>query len=45
MDEKRLEAMIQVSVRTGGIQPGKEPVKYERLVDRTVWKDASALVK
>lgn len=45
MDEKRLEAMIQVSVRTGGIQPGKEPVKYDRLVDRTVWKDASALVK
>jgi NitT/TauT family transport system substrate-binding protein len=45
MDEKRLEAMIQVSVRTGGIQPGKEPVKYDRLVDRTVWNDASALVK
>jgi len=45
MDEKPLEAMIQVSVRTGGIQPGKEPVKYDRLVDRSVWKDASALVK
>jgi NitT/TauT family transport system substrate-binding protein len=45
MDEKRLEAMIQVSVRTGGIQPGKEPVKHDRLVDRTVWNDASALVK
>src|SRR5215510_497215 len=45
MDEKKLEAMIQVSIRTGGIQPGKEPVKYERLVDRSVWKDANAMVK
>jgi len=45
MDEHKLAAMIQISIRTGGIQPGKEPVKYERLVDRTVWKDASALVK
>jgi NitT/TauT family transport system substrate-binding protein len=45
MDQKKLEAMIQVSVRTGGIQPGKEPVKYDRLVDRSVWKDANAQVK
>jgi NitT/TauT family transport system substrate-binding protein len=45
MDQKKLDAMIQVSIRTGGIQPGKEPVKSERLVDRSVWKDANALVK
>ncbi|MFL4980702.1 MAG: hypothetical protein ACJ8FV_19710, partial [Xanthobacteraceae bacterium] len=45
MDQKKLEAMIQVSIRTGGIQPGKEPVKYDRLVDRSVWKDAEAMVK
>lgn len=45
LDQKKLDAMIQVSVRTGGIQPGKEPVKYDRLVDRSVWKDANALVK
>src|SRR5215216_1719199 len=45
MDQKKLDAMTQVSIRTGGIQPGKEPVKYDRLVDRSVWKDANALVK
>jgi ABC-type nitrate/sulfonate/bicarbonate transport system substrate-binding protein len=43
LDRKSLDAMIQVSIRTGGIQPGKEPVKYERLVDQSVWRDASAL--
>jgi len=43
--QDKLDAMIQVSARTGGIQPGKEPVKYDRLVDRSVWKDANALVK
>jgi hypothetical protein len=31
-------------VKTGGIQPGKEPVKYERLVDGSVWRDAKTLV-
>jgi len=31
-------------MRTGGIQPGKEAVKYERLVDLSVWRDAKALV-
>ena len=43
MEQKKVEAMIQVQVRTGGIQPGKEPVKYDRLVDKTVWRDAKAL--
>jgi len=45
MDQQKLDAMIQVSIRTGGIQPGKEAVKYDRLVDRSVWQDAKALVK
>jgi ABC-type nitrate/sulfonate/bicarbonate transport system substrate-binding protein len=45
MAQNKLDAMVQVSIRTGGIQPGKEPVKYDRLVDRSVWKDAAALVK
>jgi NitT/TauT family transport system substrate-binding protein len=44
MDEKKLAAMTAVQVKTGGIQPGKEPVKYDRLVDTSVWKDAKALV-
>jgi ABC-type nitrate/sulfonate/bicarbonate transport system substrate-binding protein len=43
LDQKKLEAMIQIQVRTGGIQPGKEPVKYERLIDASVWRDAKAL--
>lgn len=45
LDRKKLEAMIAVSVKTGSIQPGKEPVKYERLVDQSIWRDANALVK
>jgi ABC-type nitrate/sulfonate/bicarbonate transport system substrate-binding protein len=45
LDRKKIEAMIAVSVKTGGIQPGKEPVKYERLVDESIWRDANALVK
>src|SRR5450432_528543 len=44
MDEKKLAAMTAVQVKTGGIQPGKEPVKFDRLVDQSVWKDAKALV-
>ena len=45
MDRKKLDAMIAVSVKTGGIMAGKEPVKYERLVDPSIWRDAGALVK
>jgi len=45
MDRKKLDAMIQVSVKTGGIMAGKEPVSYERLVDPSVWRDANAMVK
>jgi ABC-type nitrate/sulfonate/bicarbonate transport system substrate-binding protein len=45
LDQKKLDAMIEISVRTGGIQAGKEPVKYDRLVDRSIWKDGAALVK
>jgi NitT/TauT family transport system substrate-binding protein len=44
LDQKKLEAMTQIQVRTGGIQPGKEPVKFERLIDASVWRDANALV-
>ena len=43
MDQKKVEAMIAIQAKTGGIQPGKEPVKYERLVDQSVWRDAKAL--
>jgi hypothetical protein len=28
--------MTAIQVKTGGIQPGKEPVKFDRLVDKGV---------
>ena len=31
--------------KIGGIQPGKEVVGYDKLVDQTVWRDAVALLK
>jgi len=45
LDAKKIEAVTAVMARTGGIMAGKEPAKYERLVDQSVWKDANALVK
>jgi NitT/TauT family transport system substrate-binding protein len=45
LSKANLEKVIAVEKELGGIKPGKTPVSYERLVDRTVWKDASALVK
>ena len=45
LDRKRLESLIGVMTKVGGIQPDKTPVKYEQLVDESVWKDAKALVK
>jgi NitT/TauT family transport system substrate-binding protein len=45
MEPGKIEAMISEAVRTGGIQPGREPVKLDRLIDRSVWRDAAALVK
>ena len=45
MDRKKLDAMTAVAVRTGAITAGKEPAKYERVVDPTIWRDANKLVK
>lgn len=44
LTQNRLEGVIATSIRSGGIRPGSTPVTYERLVDRSVWKDAVALV-
>jgi NitT/TauT family transport system substrate-binding protein len=38
-----LEKAVKTEQDLGGIKPGKEPVAYERLVDRSVSRDASAL--
>lgn len=45
LDRKKLEAVTAVQQKVGGITAGKEPVSYERLVDQSVWRDASAMVK
>lgn len=44
LDEKKLKSVISVMVKVGNIRPGKTPVSYERLVDRSVWQDAIKLV-
>jgi ABC-type nitrate/sulfonate/bicarbonate transport system substrate-binding protein len=44
LDQKKLEAMTAVMVKVGNIRPGKTPVAYDRLVDRSVWRDAAAML-
>ncbi len=44
LDQKKLEAVIETMVRIGNIRPGKTPVTYDRLIDRSVWRDAAAMV-
>ena len=45
MDRKKLEAVAALMKKIGAIKPDKEPVKYDQLVDASVWKDANAMVK
>src|ERR1035437_35313 len=45
LDHPRLERLIALMKKVGGIKPEKEPVKYDRLVDQTVWHDAIELTK
>lgn len=44
LEQKKLDAVTQDLVKIGNIKPGKTPPSYERLVDRSVWRDANALV-
>lgn len=44
LDRGKLERMIAHEVAIGGIKPGMTPVAYDRLVDRSIWRDAAALV-
>jgi NitT/TauT family transport system substrate-binding protein len=44
LDQKRLETLTATMKKIGGIQPGKEPVKYDRLVDNSVFRDAVKMV-
>ncbi len=45
LDPKKVQAEIDTQAKVGGIQPGKTPVAYDKLVDRSIWKDAMALVR
>lgn len=45
LTKANLESAVAVEKEIGGIKPGKTPVGYDRLVDRSVWRDANALVK
>ena len=44
LGRKQIESVIASQVKSGNIKPGKEPVKFERLIDETIWRDALALV-
>lgn len=45
LGQKNVEAEIKTQGKVGGIRPGKTAPTYAQLVDRSVWKDADALVK
>jgi ABC-type nitrate/sulfonate/bicarbonate transport system substrate-binding protein len=45
MPRGKLEAVAKLMKRIGAIKADKEPVSYDALVDASVWKDASAMVK
>jgi NitT/TauT family transport system substrate-binding protein len=45
LGKANLDRVIATEKEVGGIKPGKEPVTYEKLVDRGVWKEAEALRK
>jgi len=45
LTKENLESVVKTQVAVGGIKPGKTPVSYDKLVDRSLWKDALALTK
>lgn len=45
LPRQKLEAVAALMKRIGAINPDKQPVTYDALVDGSVWKDASAMVK
>ncbi len=42
---ERLEAVIRTQTELGGIKPGAAPIAYDKLVDRSVWRDAQTLAR
>jgi NitT/TauT family transport system substrate-binding protein len=45
LPRNKLEATAKLMKKIGAINPDKEPVSYDALVDASVWKDANAMVK
>jgi ABC-type nitrate/sulfonate/bicarbonate transport system substrate-binding protein len=45
LPRNKIEATASLMKKIGAIKPDKEPVKYDDLVDTSLWKDANALVK
>jgi NitT/TauT family transport system substrate-binding protein len=45
LPRNKLEATASVMKKIGAIKADKEPVKFDDLVDASVWKDANAMVK
>lgn len=44
LDRDKIEAVTEDQVKTGNIKEGKTPPSYDRLVDRSVWRDAAAML-
>lgn len=45
LPQSKIEAVAALMKKIGSIKPDKEPVTYDKFVDKTVWKDANAMVK
>lgn len=45
MPRNKLEATAALMKKIGSIKDDRQPVKYDDLVDGSIWKDASAMVK
>lgn len=45
LPQNKIEAVAALMKKIGSIKPDKEPVTYDKFVDKTVWKDANAMVK
>lgn len=43
--QDHIEAVIKAQAETGGIKAGTAPIAYDKLVDRSVWRDARDLAQ
>jgi ABC-type nitrate/sulfonate/bicarbonate transport system substrate-binding protein len=44
LDKDKIEAVAEDQVKVGNVKDPKKLPSYERLVDRSVWKDANAMI-